>query len=252
MSRRDVGSTSEGHVMNVRRTCLCALVVVLTAVAAARAQAPAPAAAAGGEVYLVAYVEIEPSARTTMVAALRAYREASGREDGAGRVDVFEQVGRPAHFAVVERWRNQASLDLHLMAAHTRQFRDALQSIRLSGYDERPYRPLSVAAPSPSGGGAGRLAYVVTHVDIAGAAAQAEAPAMLRRLSEESRREPGNVRFDVLQHAMRANHFTVVESWRDQAALDAHAAAAHTRAYRDAVQPMSGSPIDERVYTAVE
>jgi quinol monooxygenase YgiN len=51
---------------------------------------------------------------------------------------------------------------------------------------------------------------------------------------------------------MRANHFTVVESWANQAALDAHAAAAHTRQYRDVLQPMAGSPLDERVYTAVD
>ena len=32
---------------------------------------------------------------------------------------------------------------------------------------------------------------------------------------------------------MRANHFTVVEAWQNQKALDDHAAAAHTRQYRD-------------------
>jgi hypothetical protein len=34
--------------------------------------------------------------------------------------------------------------------------------------------------------------------------------------------------------------------------LDAHAAAAHTRQYRDELQPMTGSPLDERVYKVVE
>ena len=29
-------------------------------------------------------------------------------------------------------------------------------------------------------------------------------------------------------------------------------AAAHTRQYRDAIQPMTGSPLDERVYKAIE
>jgi quinol monooxygenase YgiN len=47
---------------------------------------------------------------------------------------------------------------------------------------------------------------------------------------------------------MRANHFTVIETWRDQASLDAHAAAAHTRQYRDEVLPLTGSPLDERVF----
>ena len=75
---------------------------------------------------------------------------------------------------------------------------------------------------------------------------------MLRRLAEASRQEPGNLRFDVVHHTMRANHFTVIETWRNQQALDAHTAAAHARQYRDELQPMTGSPLDERVYKAVE
>ena len=71
---------------------------------------------------------------------------------------------------------------------------------------------------------------------------------MLRKLAEASRAEPGCLRFDVMQHTMRANHFTVVEVWQDQQAPDRHAAAAHTKQYRDDVLPVSGSPLDERVY----
>jgi quinol monooxygenase YgiN len=74
---------------------------------------------------------------------------------------------------------------------------------------------------------------------------------MLTKLAEASRQEAGNVRFDVLQHAMRANHFTVVEGWRDAAALEAHVNAPHTKQYRDEVLPLTGSPLDERVATEV-
>jgi quinol monooxygenase YgiN len=76
-------------------------------------------------------------------------------------------------------------------------------------------------------------------------------PPLLKRLAEMSRQDEGNIRFDVLQHTMRANHFTVIETWQTEKALDAHVAAAHTRQYRDEVQPMTGSPLDERVYKAV-
>ena len=102
--------------------------------------------------------------------------------------------------------------------------------------------------------GSGQSVHVVAHVDIgAGAgAAPFDAPALLRRLAEASRAEQGCLRFDVLQHAMRANHFTVVEVWQDQKALDAHRAAAHTKEYRDLLQPVSGSPLDERWYKGVE
>jgi quinol monooxygenase YgiN len=51
---------------------------------------------------------------------------------------------------------------------------------------------------------------------------------------------------------MRANHFTVIETWQNQKALDAHIAAVHTKQYRDELAPMTGSPLDERVFKAVE
>jgi quinol monooxygenase YgiN len=225
--------------------CLLAVVSALASDAPAHAQGPA-----GAEVHLVAYVDILPTSRATMVAALKQYREATGRASGDARVDTFEQIGRPGHFVVIERWKDQATLDAHRLTAHAKVFRDAMQPIRVSGYDERPYKALSTAPAAPSG--SGRPVYVVSHVDIGGGGGQADAPGMLRRLAEASRQEQGALRFDVLQHAMRANHFTVVEVWRDQGALDAHVAAPHTRAYRDTLQPISGSPVDERVFAAVE
>jgi len=225
--------------------CLLAVVSALIPGASARAQSPA-----GGEIYLVAYVDILPSARTAMVAALRQYREAIGRESGDARVDTLEQVGRPGHFVILERWKDQATLDAHRLTAHAKAFRDAMQPLRVSGYDERPYKALSTAPGAQVG--SGKPVYVVSHVDIGGGGGMADAPGMLRRLADASRQEQGAIRFDVLQHAMRANHFTIVEVWRDQGALDAHIAAAHTRAYRDTLQPISGSPVDERVYAAVE
>ena len=80
----------------------------------------------------------------------------------------------------------------------------------------------------------------------------AAAPALLGGLAETSRVERGSVRFDVLQHAMRMNHFTLHEIWENQMAVDAHAAAAHTKTYRDKVQPLSGSPVDERFFRSVD
>ena len=92
---------------------------------------------------------------------------------------------------------------------------------------------------------------VVTHVDtIPGG--QADAPALLRRLAQASRMERGCLRFDVLQHSMRANHFTVIEAWQSQKAIDTHAEAAHTKKYRDGLAPIAGSPLDERIYKVIE
>ena len=135
------------------------------------------------------------------------------------------------------------------MAAPAQQVRDALQSIRLSDYDQRPYKTLTVAPPTTAR--RSNAIHIVTHVDTI-PAGQADPAALLARLAQASRQEQGCLRFDVLQHTMRANHFTVVEIWESPKALEAHAAAQHTKQYRDALQPISGSPIDERVYKGIE
>ena len=210
---------------------------------AARGQAPA---APDTAFHAVAYVETAASAAREAAAALRAYREAALKQDGCAAVDTFEQIGRPGHWVIVETWRDQKAFDAR-DAAVPQRLVDGLAAIRVSGFDQRPYKTVSVA---PGRGDAtGAAVAVIAHVDVAPNPAVAP---MLACLAQASRQEPGNLRFDVLQHTMRGNHFTVIEGWQNQQALDAHVAAAHTRQYRDAIQPMTGSPLDERVFKAIE
>jgi quinol monooxygenase YgiN len=224
-----------------------ASLAVLAAVAGslsrtARAQgAPIDSAA-----YAVAYVEVMAAAKNTAVAALKQYRDASRKDDGCVRVELFEQVGRPGHFAIVETWRDQKALDARSAAAQ-KQLRDALQPARVSDYDQRPYKTLIVGATPPPANS--RAVSIIAHVDVT---PDPRVAVMLKKLAEDSRKDEGNARFDVIQHTMRANHFTVIETWQNQKAFDAHVAAAHTKQYRDELQPLTGSPLDERVYTAVE
>lgn len=225
-----------------RASLLLAAAIVSTPIA--MAQAPDATTR-----YAVTYVEVTPSAVAQTTKAFQTYRRAAMAETGFVAVEAFEQIGRAGHFAIVETWRDQAAFDAHQAAAALAAFKDALQPIRVSGYDQRPYKTLTVA---PAKGTAGRNAVaVVSHVDIGGGG-KVDVSAMLTKLAEASRAEAGCLRFDVTQHMVRANHFTVVEVWADQQALDRHAAAAHTKQYRDEVQPVSGSPLDERVYRRVE
>ena len=46
----------------------------------------------------------------------------------------------------------------------------------------------------------------------------------------------------------RNNHFTIIELWKDEKALDAHAIADHTKKFRDTFGPFSGALFDERIY----
>jgi quinol monooxygenase YgiN len=195
--------------------------------------------------YAVTYVEVAPSRVADTTQAFKRYYDAINKEPGFASLDVFEQLGRAGHFALIETWRDQTGFDAHQAAASLTALKAALQPLRISGYDQRPYKTLTIA-PARAAAGVNAVV-VVSHVDIGGGG-QVDVPAMLRKLADVSRAEPGCLRFDVMQHTMRANHFTVVEVWQDQEALDRHAAAAHTKQYRDDVQPVSGSPLDERAY----
>ena len=199
--------------------------------------------------YSVAYVDILPASRTAAVTAIRQYREASRKSDGFRRIDLFEQAGRPAHFCIIETWASQKDLDTHAASAAAKNFRAQIDSMRLSDYDQRPYKTLSLGA-APRDGSRRGSTFVITHVDIGGQGTNAAD--LLRKLAGASRKETGNLRFDVLQHAMRANHFTVIEEWQTGKAMESHAAAAHTREYRNSLGPIAGSPLDERLYHAVQ
>jgi quinol monooxygenase YgiN len=199
-----------------------------------------------GPLFAVGYVETLAAQADAGKAALARYRAALEKQPGCAGVDLFEQTGRRGHFAVVEAWRDQAAFDGRDAAAK-RQLMEALGPMRVSDYDERPYKSLTLA-PAKTTTPDARNVFVVAHVDVA---PNTQAPMLLQQLAEASRQEAGNLSFDVLQHTMRGNHFTVIEQWRNQDALDAHVGTPHARAYRDALQPLTGSPLDERVYTAI-
>ncbi len=210
----------------------------------AHAQTPA-VAPVEGPLTAVAYVEVQAASAAAGRAALQQYRKAIGKASSSARIELFEQLGRPGHFAIVETWRDQAAFGRRDTGTRG-LLNDALAPIRASGYDERPYRTLSTAPAATQSRG---TLYVITHVDVV---PNPQAPEILERLADASRKDAGNLRFDVVQYTARPNHFTVIEQWRDQKALDAHVAAAHTRQYRDDLQPLTGSPLDERVFTAIE
>ena len=158
-----------------------------------------------GTAYSVAYVDILPASRTAAIAAIKQYRDASRKDDGFQRIEFFEQAGRPAHFCIIETWANNKDLEAHTASANAKDFRTKIDSMRLSDYDQRPYKTLSVG--TARNGGGSRSTFVITHVDIGGQGTNAAD--LLRKVAEASRKEEGSVRFNVLQHAMRANHLGV-------------------------------------------
>ena len=57
-----------------------------------------------------------------------------------------------------------------------------------------------------------------------------------------SRREPGNLRWDLLQNEEDPDRFTLYEGYRDQGALEEHQKQAHFLEWRKVVEPMMATP----------
>jgi len=96
----------------------------------------------------------------------------------------------------------------------------------------------------------GNAVYLATYVDVMPSAV-ASGGALLARYRDASRKEDGNLRFDVLQEIARPNRFAIVEAWRDKAALDAHANAGSIQQFRDKLKAIANAPYDERINNAL-
>jgi quinol monooxygenase YgiN len=227
---------------------ICALIVLPLEARQAPQTPPAPTQQPAGPRIIVTYVEVAPAADGQALPLLRAYRDATRKDAGNTKVEVLQRIGLPGHFVITEEWADDASWKAHRSAAHVTQFREKLAALRVSPYDERSHTGL---AREPAGAAAENAVTVVTHVDVVPAGVP-KAREMLQAQAMTSRKETGNLRFDVLQ-GVRQNHFTVVEGWSDERAYQAHIAAAHTRTLRDVLQQLSPDAglYDERLFRAV-
>jgi autoinducer 2-degrading protein len=219
---------------SLRRPIAAALIALATAAIADAQNDPT--------VYVVSYVEAVPASQRQIAAMLRQYADAS-RGEGAMRFEVLQQTGAVNQFIILETWKNQQALDRHAAAPHSATFRDAVAPLLAAPIDAR----LCVAtiAATPSGDRAGM--YAVTHVDVPNANRD-EAITALRTVVEQARKDPGNLRFDVVHQPGRTNHFTVIAAWKDEKSQSDHQLAPHTREFRRRINPLLGALYDQRWY----
>src|SRR5215813_9342795 len=207
---------------------------LVAGVAATRAQDASAA-------YTVAYIEVTPSSVRTAVYVLRELRDASRKEVGNRSFEVLQRIGQPQQFAILEAWSDAKAQANHAAAAGSAQLQEKLKPYLAAPVDVRLHTGFVVGPSKASGAGS---MYVLTHVDLIGAKKD-EGLAALKQLSTDSAQDAGILRYEVLQQTSRPNHLTLLEVWRGKAALEKHEGAAHTRKFREALLPMSGSLYDQ-------
>ena len=217
------------------RQMLQTIVVALLAVQGVGAQSDPT-------LYLVSYVEAIPASRDQVAALLKQLAD-NDRRQGAVRSEVLERTTEPNQLLVLEVWKDQRTLASSGEAAQTKALRERLAPLLLAPIDERRCVATMVV---PSGERSAGL-YVVTHIDVPGNSRDA-AMRLMQPFIDQSRKDPGNVRFDIVHQADRTNHFTAIEAWADQKADDAHELASHTKTFRGGITPLLGALYDQRRY----
>jgi quinol monooxygenase YgiN len=95
------------------------------------------------------------------------------------------------------------------------------------------------------------MIYVVAHVDII-PPETAAGTKLVQQYVADTRKDKGVVRVEASSEISRGNHISIVEVWQNQKAFDEHVAAAHTRQFRQQIDPKLGSPYDERLHHSLE
>jgi quinol monooxygenase YgiN len=216
----------------------CTFLLMTMGAAHAAPESPVP-------LYVITYVDVLASAASRAAILLGEYRATTRNEPGAVGVDVFSQRGRASGFAIAEIWRDAPALEAHGNAAAIEQLKRGLKPLQLAPLDVRVHTAYAIGTTRAVGE---RAQTLLVHVDVLPSFVEDYAR-ILQRYIEGTRGDSGLVRLDVLQTlAPHTNHFTVVESWVDAAALQAHQRAAAAQIYREALAPMLGALYDERAY----
>lgn len=226
---------------SIRRTALIGAAIALALVHPTVAQDDSTA-------FVVTYIEVSPSSVEQAEVLIAAEVEAGRGDAGNLLLEALQRIDRPNHFVLLETWTSLEAQQTHRESARTTAFRDALAPLLYSPYDERLH--IELVADTEYSEPTADAVYAVTHVDVTPNNVE-PARQHLQTMAAASLAEAGNERFEVLVQSNRMNHFSVVERWEDAEAQLDHIDAAHSRAFRSSVYPLSGALYDERLYRAL-
>ena len=77
---------------------------------------------------------------------------------------------------------------------------------------------------------------------------EVEAAEVFSKLTEESRKEPGCITYQVHRHKTEPRRFFIYEQYKDDAALEAHRAASHFLQYVKKVLPKVADRVEGHLY----
>jgi quinol monooxygenase YgiN len=204
--------------------------------------------------YDLVFMEVMPQDVPKAVALLRT--AADEARQGAGNIGFvnLQRYEIPTQFAMVGVWKDHASLLAYQSAQGTQKFLAALAPLLIAPYDERPHaavwtepaRDRKVLSSHDR-----NMVIVLTHIDMF-AINKPVGLKLLSALYPPSRKQQGNLAFDVLNQSSRLNHFSLFQAWTDLTAFNDYVEESYVRKFRDAEIKIGGSLYDQRIFQVIQ
>lgn len=172
----------------------------------------------------------KPEARDTLAEVLRSHVTASTAEPGVAEFRIYAQADAPHRFWAYERYVDAEALQEHGQTPHTRALFDVAKTTLQQPPEVLRLTPVTPEQPDNAAQAAGVAMVFVfpVHHD-----QRASLLAAFHDYVEQTRAEPGNLRFELYEIDGDLEHLAVFEIWRDMAAFEAHFTTAHAQALGD-------------------
>ena len=141
---------------------------------------------------------------------------ASLGDEGVIDYDVLESATRPNKLMIFETWKDQASLDVHSAAAH---FTRIVPQLANAAVGEMAIQSFTKASE-------GNQIRINCLFKVA-AENVTKILGLSKELVEASRKDGGNIDYDIYQSQTDPTKMMIFETWQDQPSLDTHSAAEH-------------------------
>ena len=179
-------------------------------------EAAEEAVATGNEIRINCLYKVAPENLNNIIKVSKELVAASQKDAGNIEYDIYQSQTDKTQLMIFETWKDQASLDAHSAAAH---FTRLVPQIANAAVGEMAIQSFTAKSEGDQIRINCMLKVAPENVT--------KALGLAQELVEASRKDSGNIDYDIYQSQTTPTNLMIFETWKDQPSLDTHSAAEH-------------------------
>jgi quinol monooxygenase YgiN len=179
-------------------------------------EAAPEAVASGNEIRINCLYKVDAKDLDKILKVSKELVAASQKDKGNIEYDIYQSQTDKTQLMIFETWQDQPSLDVHSAAPH---FTRLVPQIANAAVGEMAIQSFTAKSE-------GDQIRINCMLKVAGENVT-KALGLAQELVEASRKDGGNIDYDIYQSQTDPTHLMIFETWQDQPSLDTHSAAEH-------------------------